>query len=187
MPSDDVALLKADSSILVFFHSAGDIQYESNTLWIALIEIKTEVSASTVQESLGLMNSASIYCFTCDETSQEHISKVHILQMLHQTAVMNCSVAIYVASAEIGVLYKIFMHVNVKIQNVAFSALILVSASVMKWVHETNNGIPSFAPYNHLSALQSRLDFWSAVDCHFISTKPFQPLKLFKNATQSFY
>lgn len=34
---DDVALVKADSSVSVFLHGAGDIQSEGNAQWIASV------------------------------------------------------------------------------------------------------------------------------------------------------
>lgn len=91
------------------------------------------MSASTVQESLVLINSASIYCCICDETRQEHTPWINpMMQMLHQVSGMKSSLAIYVASAETVVLCTVFMCVNVEIRDEVLRALNPESARVVR-------------------------------------------------------
>lgn len=186
-PSDGVGMIKANCLVSAYLHSAGNIQCEENAPWIALVEISTKVSASTVQESLGHINYASTFCCIRDETCREHISKHHMKQMLHQLTVMKSSLAVFIAFAKTGVLCKVFMCVKVEIWDENHRTLNPVSTSVARWAHETGNSIPSFVTSSQRSALQSRLDFWSAVNNQVISTGLFQPLKLFEHATKSFY
>lgn len=56
----------------------------------------------------------------------------------------------------------------------------------MKVANKTEGSALSSVPLSQHHALQSQLNFWSAVNNHVISTRSFQRLELFENVSQSF-
>lgn len=114
-----------------------------------------------------------------------------MMQMLHQMYTTSTSYAVFVSATESCVCSTVVVRLPDSIKAVVVSELAQLSG-IVSWAHsgtfdEIVNRIPRDIERCDLDIIKSHLPFWCLVNAHVLGNGPFAPLKLFKNAVQSFY
>ena len=109
------------------------------------------------------------------------------MQVLQQALVLDASFAVYAVASETGMLYTVVLHITQDQKEAARFSIVQVAKDTIAWAHEQSSTIPTFISAEHREVVKSNLQFWNVVNRYVKANGPFQPLKLFKHAEQSFY
>lgn len=184
---DAVALVEVNEQFSTSLGGQGDIHIDEKSFWVAPVEIKTKVAANTVGVALELLQTEPVFCDIGDDVSHRFIPRDHLMQVVQQATVIGASLTIYTVASETGVLYTVFACMKEWIREACVTSLNKVAQTVVGWAHTHGGEIPSFVRAEAVESVESRWEFWNAVNEHVKASGPFRPLKLFKHATQSFY
>lgn len=184
---DGVALIKADASVSDFLEGEGDIQCSGMTLWMAPVEIKTKVAATSLGDTLTLTRAEPVFCCISDGVCRRFVPRDHLVQVVQQATVLRSTFAMYVVASETGVMYTVVAKVPAHLREICRNSLNAVAEGIVRWAHEPDGSIPSFVAVQEREVVRTRWEFWKVVNDHVKSKGPFRPLKVFKHAMQSFY
>lgn len=152
-----------------------------------MVEIKTSVAESSLDRAVGRATLDVMTCWDGDSTFREYILMEHMGQILHQMMVFSVNYCIYVSSAEVGIIYVLFVRCSDATLDLCNTALHTSAYEAVAWAHHSDEAPPSFATTEVLSIIQKQLPFWRIINGYVKEKGPFPPLKLFKHGAQSLY
>lgn len=130
--------------------------------------------------------SEPVQCKIEDAQLQIYVPKQHMVPILHQRLVRGLTCAVYVATAETGILYIAVIKCPTADQTNCYETIQSLAAPLVAWAYEEYAFIPPFVSTSLRSTITTQLEFWHIVDGHVKVNGAFLPLKLFKHAVQSF-
>ena len=113
------------------------------------------------------------------------------MQMLHQMYTTSTRYGVFMSATESCVCSTVIVKLPVWIEAIVASEMSKLSG-IVSWSHtgtvdEAVDSIPDTIAESDMEAVKSHLSFWHLVNAHVLANGPFPPLKLVKNAVQSFY
>lgn len=160
---------------------------EENVYTIGTIEIKTRISASSLN-SVARYARSEPYVYRWSSTElQEMVPRDHLCQILHQCNVLNVNTALYACASETGLLFTVLIIVDDVQLSLASSAIESQLNLCLRWAHEEPWEIPSFASPYWKEIYQSHQPIWKVLHNHINIHGPLRPLRLIRNGCQALY
>lgn len=159
----------------------------SEDLQLASVEIKTSISASSLDRTL---QSASEDVFSVTVGYEKFVNKMpHDLggQILQQALVLAVNHIVYVSASVTNILFICKIAVPPPICEAAFSMLYSKLHAVVDWAHQSDPKVSQSEESSSRRILSEKIQLWKLVNDHISEHGPFPHLKLFKHGSQSFY
>lgn len=158
---------------------------------IAVVEFKTGVGASTAARYIRTACADVRCCEFGDTVCELLVPQEFMAQILMQLYTTSTSYAMFISASESCICFAVILKFPDHIQTLVKTVMLNISESV-SWAHaetyqDAQRRIPEGIALSERKIVESNLVFWHQVNARVTSVGPFPPLKLFKNAVQTFY
>lgn len=164
---------------------------EESVQVIAVVEFKTGVGSETTARYVRNACADIRFCEFGDATCRSLVPQQFMTQMLMQMYTTSTSYSLFVSASESCVCFSVILHLPDPIQSLLEFIMSRLS-DIVSWAHvgsdeDAHRNIPEGLDATNRKIIESNLLFWRQVNERVRLHGPFPPLKLFKNAVQTFY
>lgn len=159
---------------------------------IVPVEMKTFCSPSTItlhERVAATSRRGWLACNASDTLEFRRCipSQSHRCQVLHQAAVFDSPLTVYVCATEDGILYRVLIRTPQTVRDAHIKWLEVICKPLFWWMYDSVPATPAYVPIAAAEVMESHHTTWWAVRQHVLSFGPLPPVHQLRPALVHLY